>query len=49
VIRKTKIPAVLVEPGFLTNPWEAAMVSRPETRQRIAELLARAIISRSGR
>jgi len=48
VIRKTTIPSVLVEPGFLTNPTEAALVSRPEMRQRIADLLAAAIISRSG-
>ena len=46
VIRKTRIPSVLVEPGFLTNPREAALVSRPEMRQRIASLLAAAIISK---
>jgi N-acetylmuramoyl-L-alanine amidase len=48
VIRKTSIPSVLVEPGFLTNPREAAMVSQPEVRQRIARLLAAAIESRRG-
>jgi N-acetylmuramoyl-L-alanine amidase len=46
VIRKTIIPSVLVEPGFLTNPREAALISRPEVRQRIAALLAAAIISK---
>jgi N-acetylmuramoyl-L-alanine amidase len=46
VIRKTTIPSILVEPGFLTNPYEAALVSRPEMRQRIAYLLATAIISK---
>jgi N-acetylmuramoyl-L-alanine amidase len=46
VIRRTVIPSILVEPGFLTNPYDAAMVSRPEVRQRIAELLAAAIISK---
>lgn len=46
VIRKTRLPAVLVEPGFLTNPMDAALVSRAETRQRIANLLAAAIISK---
>ncbi len=46
VIRKTRIPSVLVEPGFLTNPREAAMISQPQVRQRIATLLAAAIISR---
>jgi len=45
VIRRTTIPSVLVEPGFLTNPREAALISRPEVRQRIATLLAAAIIS----
>jgi N-acetylmuramoyl-L-alanine amidase len=44
VIRKTTIPSVLVEPGFLTNPREGALISRPEVRQRIANLLAAAII-----
>ncbi len=48
VIRKTNIPAVLVEPGFLTNPTDAAQISRPAMRQRIASLLAAAIISRRG-
>jgi len=46
VIRKTNIPSVLVEPGFLTNGREAGMISRPEVRQRIASLLAAAIISK---
>lgn len=48
VIRKTNIPSVLVEPGFLTNPTDAALISRPEMRQRIARLLAAAIISKRG-
>jgi N-acetylmuramoyl-L-alanine amidase len=46
VIRKTNIPSVLVEPGFLTNPHEAALISQPAVRQRIARLLAAAIISK---
>ncbi len=49
VIRKTRIPAALCECGFLTNPHEAALISRPETRQRIADLLAQAIIQQSDR
>jgi len=48
VIRKTSIPSILVEPGFLTNPREAFLISQPETRQRIANLLAAAIIRQSG-
>jgi len=46
VIRRTRIPAVLVEPGFLTNWREASLIQRPEMRQRVATLLAAAIISR---
>lgn len=46
VIRKTNIPSVLVEPGFLTNPSDAALILRPAMRQRIADLLAAAIISK---
>jgi N-acetylmuramoyl-L-alanine amidase len=45
VIRKTNIPSVLVEPGFLTNPREAGLISQPWERQRIANLLANAILS----
>jgi N-acetylmuramoyl-L-alanine amidase len=44
VIRKTTIPSVLVEPGFLTNAREAYYISQPVMRQRIADLLAEAII-----
>jgi len=46
VIRKTAIPSILVEPGFLTNPREAELISQPQMRQRIANLLAAAIISK---
>lgn len=49
VIRKTRIPAVLCECGFLTNPQEAALISRAATRQRIADLLAQALIEQSSR
>ena len=49
VIRKTRIPAVLCECGFLTNPREGALISQAATRQRIADLLAQAIIAKSGR
>lgn len=49
VIRRTRIPAVLCECGFLTNPEEAARISRPETRERLASVLAQAIITKSGR
>lgn len=49
VIRNTRIPSVLVECGFLTNPREASLISQATTRQRIADVLARAIIAQSGR
>jgi N-acetylmuramoyl-L-alanine amidase len=49
VIRKTHIPAVLCECGFLTNPGEGGLILRAETRQRLANLLAQAIIEKSGR
>lgn len=49
VIRNTRIPSVLCECGFLTNPREAALISRATTRQRIADLLAAAIIQKSRR
>lgn len=49
VIRRTRIPSALCECGFLTNPGEGALILRAQTRQRIANLLAQAIIEKSGR
>lgn len=43
VLRKTRIPAVLAECGFLTNPAEGGRALRPGHRQRLAEALAAAI------
>jgi N-acetylmuramoyl-L-alanine amidase len=43
VIRKTRMPAVLVECGFLTNPDEARLISNAAHRQRLAHLIAEAI------
>ena len=43
VLRKTRIPSVLVECGFLTNPGEAALCSKPEYRQSLARAIARGI------
>lgn len=43
VLRKTRVPAVLAECAFLTNPQEAARCQLPEHRQRLANALARAI------
>lgn len=45
VLRKSAIPAVLAECGFLTNPDEARLILRATFRQRIAEAIAQAIIA----
>ena len=47
VLRKTTIPAVLVECGFLTNPWEARNVESGEYRQGLAQSIAAGIQGRS--
>lgn len=46
VLRYTRIPAVLAELGFLTNRSEGKRCSTPEHRQRLANALSRAIVSR---
>jgi N-acetylmuramoyl-L-alanine amidase len=43
VIRKTAIPSVLVECGFLTNPTEGRLAQSTDYRQRLAEQIARGI------
>jgi hypothetical protein len=43
VLRRTQIPGVLVECGFLTNPMEGRYASDPAYRQRLAEAIARGI------
>ena len=46
VLRHTRIPAVLCECGFLTNPSEGARISGSAShRQRIAEAIGRGIIA----
>jgi N-acetylmuramoyl-L-alanine amidase len=47
VLRKTTIPAVLVECGFLTNPTEAAYAQSASYRQRLAEEIAAGIRGRN--
>jgi N-acetylmuramoyl-L-alanine amidase len=47
VLRKTRIPAVLVECGFLTNPTEARNSQSSDYRQSLAENIARGIRGRS--
>jgi N-acetylmuramoyl-L-alanine amidase len=44
VLRRSRIPAVLIECGFLTNPQDARRASRPAWRDQLARQIARAII-----
>lgn len=43
VLRKTKVPSVLVECGFLTNPEEAARCSSPAYRDELARAIAKGV------
>ena len=43
VLRRTAIRGVLVECGFLTNPFEARYALNPTYRQKLAEAIARGI------
>ena len=45
VVRRTQIPAVLCEGGFLTNPSESQIVQSASYRQRWAENIADAIVA----
>jgi len=47
VLRKTSIPAVLVECGFLTNPTEAAYAQSVSYRQKLAEEIAAGVRGRN--
>jgi N-acetylmuramoyl-L-alanine amidase len=47
VLRRTRVPAVLVECGFLTNPTEAAYIQKSSYRQKLAEEIAAGIRARS--
>jgi len=47
VLRKTAIPAVLVECGFLTNPTEAAYAQTASYRQRLADEIAAGVRGRN--
>ena len=44
VLRKNRLPAILVECGFLTNHFEGERASDPNYRQRIARAIASAIL-----
>jgi N-acetylmuramoyl-L-alanine amidase len=43
VLRRTSIPSVLVECGFLTNPTEGSLALTGDYRQKLAEQIARGI------
>jgi N-acetylmuramoyl-L-alanine amidase len=43
VLRRNRLPAVLVECGFLTNPVEAARIVTPGARQNLAKAIAAGI------
>ena len=45
VLRNTVSKAVLIEGGYLTNPWESSRIATPGYRQRLAESIANAILS----
>jgi len=47
VLRRTNIPAILVECGFLTNPTEASYVQNASYRQKLAEEIAAGISRRN--
>jgi N-acetylmuramoyl-L-alanine amidase len=46
VLRKTRVPAVLCELGFLTNSYEARKVASSSYRQKLAEAVAKGIDAR---
>ncbi|MEO8440812.1 MAG: N-acetylmuramoyl-L-alanine amidase [Spartobacteria bacterium] len=46
VLRRTSIPAVLVECGFLTNPMEARLVMDSGYRQRLADRIADGVMGK---
>jgi N-acetylmuramoyl-L-alanine amidase len=46
VLRKTNVPAVLVECGFLTNPTEATYAQNASYRQKLAEEIAAGVRGR---
>lgn len=45
VLRRVRIPAVLVECGFLTNPYEGKLAQRPDRRQLIAAKIGEGILA----
>jgi N-acetylmuramoyl-L-alanine amidase len=46
VLRRTNIPAVLVECGFLTNPYEARLALQSDYRDRLADRIAAGVMGK---
>jgi len=44
VLRKSRLPAILVECGFLTNPAESVRITDSHSRERLARAIADAIL-----
>jgi N-acetylmuramoyl-L-alanine amidase len=44
VVRNTRSPAILVEGGFLSNPFEAQLISNPAYRDRLAAAIVEGVI-----
>jgi N-acetylmuramoyl-L-alanine amidase len=47
VLRRAKVPAVLVECGFLTNPYESRLVSQSSYRQTLADRIADGVMGKA--
>ncbi len=45
VLRKSEMPAVLVEVGFLSNPREEALLAQADYRRRVAEAIFRGTVN----
>jgi N-acetylmuramoyl-L-alanine amidase len=44
VLARTKMPAILVEVAFITNPKEEALLADPDFRQKVAASIARGVL-----
>ena len=45
MVRHTRAPAVLIESGFLSNPFEARLLANPEYRARLASAIAEGVMA----
>lgn len=43
ILRESRAPAAVIEPGFLTHPREGRLLCEPRTQQRIAAALVQAV------